>query len=119
MLQPQTVIRDSYGDWTHPALTELFSRGGDPEREHIPGDEWSAWLAEHNIETDWQSMEYELDDTHPAWIRHFDEGNPGSVGWDPEPPGPEWHMLTIHDTEDGPVVCWYREIPSPAGANVQ
>ncbi|MFL1405421.1 hypothetical protein ACJO2E_08770 [Marinobacter sp. M1N3S26] len=77
----------------------------------IPADEWQQWCAMHNIETTVSEMDGELAPDHPAWIRHFEEGHPGSVGWSPEPPGPEWHMLSIHDTEDGPVVIWYREIP--------
>lgn len=112
MLKPAIVNRDRYGDWTHPALAALFGQG-ENEREIIPGPEWKAWLADHGIETAIVGMEAELDDDHPAWIRHFDEGEPGSVGWHPEPPGPEWHLLSIHDTEDGPVAIWYREIPAP------
>lgn len=104
MLTPETVNRDEHGDWTHSALIALFG-----DREQLEPGEWDRWRAQHQIETAINSMEYELDEDHPAWIRHFDEGNPGSVGWNPEPPGDDWQMLSIHDTEDGPVVVWYRE----------
>jgi len=104
MLKPETVTRDPYGDWTHSVL-EAFVGG----RELIPGPEWKAWCQSHGIETLRVEMEMELDETHPAWIRHFDDGEPGSVGWNPESPSEDWHMLSIHDTEDGPVVVWYRE----------
>lgn len=109
MLEHQEIKRDEYGDWTHPAILEFCG-----DREFIPAADWEAWKAEHQIETAITSMEYELDEDHPAWIRHFDEGNPGSLGWNPEPPGPEWRILSIHDTEDGPVAIWYREKPSEA-----
>jgi hypothetical protein len=88
----------------------LMAKGGEL-RETVPTDEWNAWLAEHNIELQASAMEYDLGMEHLAYIRHFEDGNTGSVGWDPSPPGPEWHMLSIHDTEDGPVVVWYRAIP--------
>lgn len=110
MLKPEPVRRDEEGDWTHSALSELVG-----DREYIPSVEWKAWQAKHNIQALILQMEFELDEDHPAWIRHFDEGNPGSVGWNPEPPGEEYHMLSIHDTEDGPVVIWYREIPVSEG----
>jgi len=104
MLTPEKVNRNQYGDWTHSAFTELFG-----DREIIPMDELNAFLEKHNIETNLSTMEGELDSGDPAWIAHFDDGEPGSVGWNPEPPSPEWHMLSIHDTEDGPIVIWYRE----------
>jgi len=107
MLQPETVTRDEDGYWTHSAFNELFG-----DREIIPKEEWQAWCDRHNIEISNSQMEYELDENHPAWVRHFDDGEAGSVGWNPGPPGPGWHMLSIHDTEDGPVVIWYREATS-------
>jgi hypothetical protein len=110
MLTPEPVRRNEEGDWTHSALSELVG-----DREYIPSDEWKAWQAKHNIEAVILQMELELDEDHPAWIRHFDEGHPGSVGWNPEPPSEDWYMLSIHDTEDGPVVIWYREIPEQEG----
>jgi hypothetical protein len=106
MLTPEKVERDEDGYWTHSAFNELFG-----DRECIPKTEWQAWCAHHNIEISITEMESDLDDDDPAWIRHFDEGDAGCVGWMPEPPGDEWHMLTLHDNEDGPVVLWYREVP--------
>lgn len=107
MLTPEIVNRNQDGDWTH---SELLKFGGD--RECIPKREWDEWCRVQGIETVIRSMESELEEDHPAFMRHFDDCEPGSVGWDPEPPGPEWHMLSIHDTEDGPVVIWYREATS-------
>lgn len=112
MLEPEKVVRDEDGFWAHSQLTALFNRGNDPHREAIPKPEMDEWLAEHNIELHFVEMEQDLDENDPAWIRHFEEGNPGSVGWNPQPPGPEWHLLSIHDTEDGPMAMWYRERPS-------
>ncbi len=105
MLTPAKVERNDDGEWTHPAVIEKFS-----DREYVPGDEWKEWCAEHGIETCVTSMEYDLDEDHPAWIRHFEEGNPGCVGWEPEKPSEAHRVLSIHDTEDGPVVVWYRDI---------
>ena len=96
--------RDQYGEWTHPELLELIG-----DREWVPREEWQEWKDHHGIETHISEMEYDLDESDPVWISHFEEGNPGCVGWEPKPPGPEWCVLSIHDTEDGPVVVWYRE----------
>lgn len=106
MLKTEMVERDEDGDWTHSELTTFLG-----DREYVPKTEWLDWCAQHSIETQIHYMEYDLDENHPAWIRYFDEGNAGSIGWNPVPPGSEWHMLSIHDTEDGPVVIWYREVP--------
>ncbi|EAZ97243.1 hypothetical protein [Marinobacter sp. ELB17] len=105
MLVLEPVARDSDGDWTHPALTKLLG-----DREIVPADEWDMWLGEHGIEIQTSEMEYEIPADHPAWIRHYEQGNPGSLGWEPEQPGAEWHLLSIHDTEDGPIAIWYRGI---------
>lgn len=86
MLAPETVTRDEDGDWTHPALMDLMVSGGEL-REIVPDDEWNAWLAEHNIEFQVSAMEYDLEPEHPAYIRHFEDGNTGSVGWEPSPQG--------------------------------
>lgn len=110
MLTPEPVRRDEDGFWTHTAFNELFG-----DREIIPKEEWKAWCEDQNIEISTSQMEYELSEDHPAWISHFDEGNAGCSGWNPEPPSEDWYMLTIHDTEDGPVVIWYREIPEQEG----
>jgi len=113
MLEPEKVIRDEHGEWMHSELRKLFG-SGETEREMVPQAECDAWLSEHNIEMYFTSMEDDLDDDHPAWIRHFEDGEPGCVGWSPSPPGPEWQLMSIHDTDDGPVVGWYRELRVPA-----
>lgn len=53
-------------------------------------------------------MEGDLDD-HPYWDGRT--GCEGCVGWDPASPGPEWFLLGIFDTENGPYVHWARRIP--------
>lgn len=111
MLTFETVQRDEHGEWTHPALLALFG-----SRETIQPDEWESWLTSHNIEIASSSMEHDLPDDHPAWIRHFEDGHPGCVGWNPEPPAGEgWMILSIHDTEDGPIAIWYRQLARLAG----
>jgi len=108
MLEPEGIKRDEFGDWTHSALLALYQKDGE-DREMLSHGEFDQWLKQHGIEISILEMEFDLDESDPAWIRHFDEGNPGSLGWNPERPGPEWNMLSIHDTEDGPVVIWYRK----------
>jgi len=57
-----------------------------------------TWAAE-DLKT-W-SMDCDLDD-HPYW--DLTSNCCGCVGWYPESPGPEWFLLGIFDTEDGPHV---------------
>ncbi|WP_228263926.1 hypothetical protein [Marinobacter shengliensis] len=108
-IHPEAVDRDELGNWMHPALLPLFG-----DRENVPPAEWQAWRDAQNIETMTIAMELDLDETDPAYVRHFDKCQPGSVGWNPEPPGVQWRMLSLQDTEDGPVVTWYRHRDSPS-----
>ena len=34
-------------------------------------------------------------------------------GWEPESPGPEWFLMGIFDTDDGPHVQWARRMVKP------
>ncbi len=52
-------------------------------------------------------MDAELD-FHPCW-----DGAAHCNGWEPEPPGPEWFLMGIFDTEDGPHVQWARREVKP------
>lgn len=106
-LETVTPVRDEQGHWAHPALEEVFNR--DSSREYIPRREWNLWLKSQGIEVYTLDMDYDLDESDPAWVAHFEEGEPGCPGWKPDPPSPEWRLLAIYDTEDGPIAMFYRE----------
>ncbi|HET8799666.1 MAG TPA: hypothetical protein VFN01_00645 [Marinobacter sp.] len=107
MLKNMPPERDEYGQWMHPQLEELFG-----DRELIPADEYKAWLQSHGIEA--CSAELELDECENDRLQqtYFEDGEPDLSLWEPAPPGPEWAMLALVDTEDGAIVTWYRHKPS-------
>ncbi len=111
MLKDIEVERDNYGEWTHPEFDSFCG-----ERELVPLDELRAWEDNHGIETKVSMLEDEREDD-PAFISFFESDNPNLSTWNPEPPDIEWRMLSIHDTEDGPVTVWYRRKPESEVSN--
>ncbi|MDY8913930.1 hypothetical protein UZS93_14015 [Escherichia coli] len=90
------VERDECGYWTHPVYAEFCD-----DREYITTDEFNVWLNAIGIE----------------WgITYCDEDyifdNDGDISaWQPEPPnGDGWFVGSIHDTEDGAVCIWLRNV---------
>jgi len=95
MIEAVGYQRDADGWWTHP---------------HMPAfdecqEAFENWLIAQGLELRQWSMEADLDD-HPYW--DIESGGSGCVGWNPAPPGPEWFLLEIFDTDDGPYVSWVR-----------
>jgi hypothetical protein len=99
---PVEVVRDKDGWWFHPGVPDF---GGDED----PAP-YLAWVKAEGFELKSWSMEGDLDD-HPYWDLASDEC--GCKGWDPESPGPEWFLMGIFDTEDGPYVQWARRLVTP------
>lgn len=93
---PLPVERDQYGYWTHPAYDE-FCNG----REHIPSDEFNAWMDAKGLA--WTVDYRDEEDIDPA-VDGYDISK-----WQPEAPaGKGWFVGSIHDTEDGAVCIWLR-----------
>lgn len=44
-------------------------------------------------------------DGHP-----YEYGAAHYNGWNPKSPGPEWFLMGIFDTEDGPYAQWARRV---------
>jgi len=119
MIQPEEVKRDSNGHWTHSAWDE-FCNG----RECVPRSEVDEWLTEHHLEICIVELEYE-DEESQAFIDYFEKGSGDITAWALCPPSRgersiiqdhqhlfgAWFLLSIHDTEDGPVQVWARETP--------
>jgi len=90
LIQGVAVEHDENRWWYHPGIPDF-----DGTEDHTP---FMVWTAE-DLKT-W-SMDCDLDD-HPYW--DLTSNCCGCVGWYPESPGPEWFLLGIFDTEDGPHV---------------
>lgn len=93
LIQRVAVERDADGWWDHPDLPEF-------DEDHAA---FSAWLVQQGLELKQWHMEADIIDHHP-----YDDGDCHCLGWEPECPGPEWFLLGIFDTEDGPCVSWAR-----------
>ena len=91
------VERDEHGFWTHP----VFDQFGD--EEVIP----KGWFNERGVEVSCVRFEYDApEELQTNW---FEDGAPDCSAWCPSrPEGDGWFVLSIHDTNDGPVCAWGR-----------
>ncbi|XZG69280.1 hypothetical protein ACTSKR_11510 [Chitinibacteraceae bacterium HSL-7] len=97
---PATPERDSYGYWSHPDYPD-FNEG--TNSIEITRAFNAAGVASWAL----TEMEDDLDFDHPAYVRYFEEGEADIHDWDPTPPrGDGWFLLSIYDTEDGPVAVF-------------
>ncbi|ELF4772648.1 hypothetical protein ACKQC9_23480 [Klebsiella michiganensis] len=97
------VERDpEYGFWTHPAFDELCG-----DREGVPFSEFREWLDANGLESVTEYMDSSNDKSVLAEHELFGT----FIQWQPESPhGDGWFIGSIHDTEDGPVCVWLREV---------
>ncbi|VVM36958.1 hypothetical protein PS631_00079 [Pseudomonas fluorescens] len=93
LIQRVPVERDQDGWWGHP---------DEPDFEEDCAA-FKAWLVQQGLELKQWHMDSDIGDHHP-----YDDGECHCLGWEPECPGPEWFLLGIFDTEDGPCVSWAR-----------
>lgn len=94
---PVEVKRDKDGWWYHPSIPN-FGGGEDPAP-------YTAWTQEQGLELKgWHSGDE---------IYEFPEEDAACTAWNPESPGPEWFLMGIFDTEDGPYVQWARREVAP------
>lgn len=104
LIGPALVQRDADGWWQHP---ELPACAEDPEAFH-------AWLAAQGLELAHWSMERDGLDDHPYWDAQSPRHD--CRGWAPQSPGPEWFLLSLFDSEEGPYVNWVRRVAAGEGA---
>lgn len=95
---PALVHRCQDGWWDHPGIPDLDDDAA----------AYTAWVKASNLELVQWHMDRDLDDTHHYWA----EESCSCAGWNPQSPGPEWFLLTIGDTDDGPACTWGRVKPS-------
>ena len=96
LIQPVSVERDKNGWWVHPDMPDF-----DENYAAL-----KAWIAEQHLEIQQWHMEADIDGHHP-----YDDGECHCLGWNPVAPAPEWFLIRIFDTEDGPCVSWaHREL---------
>lgn len=94
------VKRDEFGYWTNPEIPDF-------DEDHKA---YAEWLKSEGLELAHRRLDEE-DETHPSYIKVFEEENPDVSEWNPKPPqGEGWCTFSIHETEDGSVWVWARRI---------
>lgn len=107
-IQAVKIERDEFGYWTHPELPEWD--------EGTSKDEIEAWFSAQSLS---YSISYlENGDDEVAEAKYFDENDPDISNWNPTPPHADAILLSIHDTEIGPVAVWAVQIEQAQALNV-
>ncbi|GAA5785096.1 hypothetical protein YWS52_14160 [Chitiniphilus shinanonensis] len=98
-IRPHPVERDQHGLWTHPLYPEF--------EEDITTEALAQILADagvHRIHV--FAMDCDVEQEHPA-MQAYLAGDIDCTTWEPTTPaGDGWFLLSIHDTEDGPVAVF-------------
>ena len=109
ILSPSRMpARDADGWVYHPDLDNLLVDGdADDER---PLDLAKVSAAGYEIE--FVRMDADIDEDHPASVDYFDAGHATCTAWQPTPPGEDWRLVAVYDTEGGPSAAFVRETGS-------
>lgn len=105
---PVDVVRDDDGWFCHP---QYFSEPEWEDPESMTLEQFEKYVAERGVETAITSLE---SDDPEANDRYCEDGQVDCSAWEPsKPDGEGWFMLSIHDTEDGPICVWGRRRKDP------
>lgn len=97
-IEPAKVNRDEDGYWVHPGMPEWD--------EGTSGEEIDRWFSENHLSywiNKFEDSDTATDAMHDAYYNNGDIGVPD---WQPECPAEGAFLLSIHDTEEGPVAVF-------------
>lgn len=98
-IQPMEVQRDSNGYWCHPDLPQIETN-----------EQFDNWISAQGLQYSIHCLDG--DDgvgEEEANTAYFENGDASCAVWQPsKPDGDGWFIVSIHDTEDGPVCIWIR-----------
>lgn len=103
MIEAVEVVRDKEGGYTHPEW-EAFSLSLD-DMEMIPGYLLQLFEKAHECKVEAVTFESTVDEDCAAWVEYNDAGG-GFASWSLYPPRDDAVLLSVHDTENGPVQLW-------------
>lgn len=109
-IEPVEVMRDAEGWWSHPQYLM------EPEFEDVDAltlERYRSYLTDRGVESSYTTME---SDDYVEFERYCETGDANCSAWTPLPPdGTGWFILSIHDTEDGPICVWGRKLKAQTG----
>lgn len=111
MIEAVEVVREKDGSFTHPDWEALIDSLGDVEI--IPTNIIQLFKKANGCKLQSVSFESTVDEDSPAYEEYVERGN-GFSRWELAPPSADAVLLSIHDTEDGPVQLW--AVPSASFA---
>lgn len=97
-IQPAEVNRDENGYWVHPELPE-WDDGTTPT-------DIESWFSLNNLNYWIDRFEDSATATEEMHEAYYGDGDSGVPDWEPECPVKDSFLLSIHDTEDGPVAVF-------------
>ena len=107
-LEPADIIRDQYGFWIHPVFSGYLDRViGDTECMTV--EQYEELKRYFGIE--FSKVEMEFDAPEEVASRYWDHEELEAVAyWNPSKPKGDggWFLVSINDTEDGPVAWWAK-----------
>lgn len=95
-IKPAEITRDDTGVWVHPDLPEWD--------EGTTQDEINEWFEAHSIS--YEFIRFENQSSQVQFERYYEDGNNDLTDWEPTCNKPGAFLLSIHETEDGPVALF-------------
>lgn len=107
LVQPFPAERDSEGWWSHPHYLSEFD-------DEVSQEQFDDWCRRHQVETKITHMESDVD--FEVFDAYMTDGQVDCSAWEiRHPDDAGWFILSIHDTEDGPVCVWGRRLEAAGG----
>lgn len=97
-IQEIDVKRDSYGFWTHPNFPDFGER--------IANADLAKWESDNNITVKQVAMDGDESASEALLKRWFEDGSCDCSEWNPTAPTDNSFLLSIYETEDGPLALW-------------
>ncbi|UTM60443.1 hypothetical protein L4174_023960 (plasmid) [Photobacterium sp. CCB-ST2H9] len=98
-LQPSPVHRcQQFGTWSHPQLPDFG--------ENSPDELLNTWGASVGVQITTVLMEKDIKSTDELFHNWFIAGDTNCSSWQPTQPDLKSFLVSIHDTEIGPIAWW-------------
>ncbi len=97
-IQPMEVQRDSLGYWVHPDLPQIETN-----------EQFDNWISAQGLQYSIHCLDGDDGIGAEDALARYEAGDLDILAWQPsKPEGEGWFIVSIYDTEDGPVCLWVR-----------